>query len=356
MPGTLPNKQFCQRVVPPGDYLIRAFSDRLTAVLVIHLLVAALLLGGCNQPLLLESNAPKHVVLLLYGDSRKPLVDGFVEGLGELGYAEGENIKFTFLNAQNDPSQLEPMIQSMLDKDMDVLVACGGLESDAAHAVLQHSDIPVVNAQNSSIVERGLVASRQHPGWNITGVDSLGAEISGKRVELIHDLLPDARRVLILYHDKIAPSRIGYDVAAQTAAKLGMTVVGRTVVTRPEIENAMSSLRPGEVDAMLLVPSAPVDNALEDIILPIAARLNLPIMGHARAQAKQGVFASYGASSRQNGKQAARLADKVLRGVPASSLPFETPKQFELIVNKSAAHTLNIKLPALAESQVNEFI
>lgn len=356
MPGTLPNKQSCHRDPPPGCHPGRAISSRLAAVLSVHLLVAALLLTGCNQPLLLEPHAPKHVVLLLFGDSRQPLVDGFIEGLRELGYAEGKNIRFTRLNAQNDPSQLEPMIQSMLDKDMDVLVACGGLESDAAHALLQHSRIPVVNAQNSSIVERGLVASRQHPGWNVTGVDSLGAEISGKRVELIHDLLPDAKRVLILYHDKIAPARIGYDVAAHAAAKFGMTIDGRSVLTRPEIENTMLSLQPGEVDAMLLVPSAPVDNALEDIILPIAARLKLPIIGHARAQAKQGVFASYGASSRQNGKQAARLADKVLRGVPASSLPFETPRQFEFIVNKSAADTLNIKLPALAESQVNEFI
>jgi putative ABC transport system substrate-binding protein len=317
------------------------------------LLVSLGTFSGCEHA---DPEKPRHVAILLFGDSRQPQADGFMEGMAELGYEESRNIRYTVFNAQNDRSKLEPFIQDMINENVDLLVPCGGLESDATRKLLSDTSIPVVNAYNNTIVERGLVKSRREPGWNITGVDSLSAEISGKRIQLIHDLIPDARRVLILYYERIAPSRLGVQYAREQAGKLGMEIDARAVASRDDVQEVMNSLRPGDVDAMLMVPTAPIDNMLKELILPNVQRLGLPLVAHSRPLAESGALASYGASFFEMGKQASRLADKVMRGVPASSLPFETPKRFNYVVNRPVMERLGISLTELSKSQINEFI
>lgn len=327
------------------------FTIRASTLLM--LLLVLLGIAGCRSEAVPD---PKHVAILLYGDSRQPQADGFIAGLAELGYEADKNVRYTILNAKNDRTQLEPMVEEAKTKGIDLFVPCGGLESDAAKKLLKDTSIPVVNIYNNTIVERGLVDGRKNPGWNITGVDSLSAEISAKRVELIHDLLPTAKTVLVLYYEKIAPSRIGKEHAEQQAAKIGMRVDARAVTSREDIQAVMNTLNPGEVDAMLLVPTAPIDNALREIILPRAEHLKLPVFGHSRALADAGALASYGASFYEMGAQAARLADKVMRGIPASSLPFETPKRFFYVINKPVLERLGIPLTPLAQSQIDDYI
>ena len=118
----------------------------------------------------------------------------------------------------------------------------------------------------------------------------------------------------------------------------------------------MSNLRPGEVDAMLTVPTAPIDNALKDIILPHLQRLKLPLMTHSKALAQIGAVASYGANFYDMGSQAARLADKILRGIDPQNIPFETPKRFVFTVNQDVISSLDLKLNELTLSQVNEYV
>lgn len=297
-----------------------------------------------------------RIGILLFGDSRQPQVDGFIDGMKSLGYEPGKSVRYFVRNAGNDRDKLMPLAQSLIARRVNLLVAAGGLEGDTLRAVAAKRGIPVVVLYINAIIERHLVQSRRHPGWGVTGVDNLNAQLSGKRIELLHDLLPHARRVLVLYTPRIAPSRIGMQRAELTARKFNMKIVARVVKTREDILRTMQSLKPGDVDAMLMVPNAPIENALKAIILPQVRRLKLPLMTYSRSFVKAGALASYGANFYDMGNQAARLAGKVLAGIRPENIPFETPKRFVYVINGGVEKELGIKLTDLTRSEVSEFI
>ena len=303
-----------------------------------------------------KSSAPKHIGILLHGESRIPLQKGFLDEMKTLGYEEGKNLLVTTLNSNNDPKQLKPLTEQLIAQPLDLLVAAGGLEAEEIKSQLEKTkgQTPVLVLYINAIIERKFVADRRNPGWNVTGIDNLNAELSGKRVELMYDLVPAMKRVLILYHPKIEPSAIGLQHAREEANKRGIQIVERAVTKSDEIKQAMEALQPGDVDAMLLVPTAPIDNELKNVILPNTQRLNIPVMAHSRSMLQAGVVASYGAPFTELGRQGARLAQKILNGVPASNNPFEVPTKYEYSVNQSALKKLGLELPALVRSQVTE--
>lgn len=318
------------------------------------LLASLFLITGCENKQ--ETIAKTYKVgIVLFGDSRQPQVEGFKDEMNKLGYKPGDSIQYIIKNAKNKRPQLKPMVEELLAQKVDLLVAAGGLEADTMKKIIK-DDTPVVVLYVNAIVERGLVESRIKPGWNVTGVDNLNAELSSKRVEIMRDLFPEMKKILILYYKKIAPSRIGVEQATNIAKDMGLSIDARAVSNREEIRQIMESLKPGDVDAMLTVPTAPIDNALKEIILPQIKRLKLPLMTHSRPLAEKGSMASYGAPFYDLGSQAARLAHKVLNGTTPNKIPFETPKKFIYTLNSDVQKEFDIKLTELAKSQINEYI
>jgi putative ABC transport system substrate-binding protein len=319
------------------------------------LLFLALLLAvtGCSK----NTKPVPHVGILLFGEARQPQVNGFTERMAELGYRRGETIRYTILSANGDRAALPGLVADLRAINVDLMVAAGGLEADAMKAQpTGGSPLPVVVLYVNAIMERGLVQSRVEPGWPVTGVDNLNAELSGKRVELIHDLLPEAQRILMLYIPDIEPSRMGLESARETAAKLGLTIDDRPVDSQQMIYDIMTSLHPGEVDVMLIGTAAPMANALRDVILPRARNLRLPVFAHSRPQVELGALAAYGASFSAMGRLAARLADKVLRGVDVGSIPFETPERFVYSLNAEAQERLGVTLSDVVKAQINDYV
>ncbi len=313
----------------------------------------AALVAGCAAP-----PAPQQIGILMFSDARVPQVSAFIDELKTLGYEPGRNLKVQQLNADGDVKQLRGMSERLTGEKLDLLVATGGLEADAIKAQVEaaHSNVPVLALYVNAVIERKFIADRRQPGWNVTGVDNLNAELSGKRVELLTELLPDLKRLLILYHPNIEPSTIGLAAARDEAVKRGVEVVDRPVTNADEIRAAMAALSPGDVDAMLLVPTAQIDSAFHDEVLPQAERLKLPIMTHARPLAQDGALASYAAPSADVGRQGARLAQKILTGTPASDMPFEVPSKFKYTINRKTLTRLGLELNPLVRGQVTEFI
>ncbi|MEJ2508835.1 MAG: ABC transporter substrate-binding protein [Gammaproteobacteria bacterium] len=324
----------------------------MAASLAVSVLPVVLTSSGCDR----QTQRPARVGIVLFGDSRQPQVEGFIRGMGEPGDNAARPVVYLVRNAHNDRRKLAGLVRALLDAKVDLLAAAGGLEADTMKTLASARDVPVVVLYVNSILQRGLVRSRRHPGWAVTGVDNLNAEISGKRVELLQDLIPDVRRILILYYPDIEPSRIGMETARAAAREHGLVVDARAVHSRADIARVMRGLRPGDVDAMLTVPTAPIDNALKDIILPQVRRLHLPLMTHSRSLAEKGALASYGAPFFGLGRQAARLARKVLQGVAPQNMPFETPKTFLYTINRTELTRLHLTLGPLAQTQVDEFI
>lgn len=298
----------------------------------------------------------KQIGIVLFGDSRQEQVNGFKDGLKELGIQD-QHINYHIRNAKNDRSKLKILVKELIDKKVDLLVAAGGLEADTMKKMMPNDySIPVVVLYVNAIIERGLVKDRKIPGWEVTGVDNLNAELSGKRVQILHELFPQSKKILILYYERIAPSRIGVEKAKEIAKLKNIQIDARAVNSREEIAQVMASLKPGEVDAMLTVPTAPIDNALKKIILPHVNRLKIPLMTHSRPLAELGGFASYGAHFYDIGKQASRLAFKVLKNVNAGNIPFEVPKKFVFTVNKNVMDDMGFQLNEVSKAQINELI
>ena len=296
------------------------------------------------------------VGILLFGDSRLDQVNGFMNGLADLGYIDGSNIEYHIRNADNQRDKLHDLTEGLINLNVGLLVAAGGLEVEAMRPMAIEKNIPVVLLYSNAIIERGLVKSRREPGWNVTGIDNLNAELSGKRIELIRDLLPDVKTILILYDQRIPPSRIGVETAQKAANKLGLQIDAREVSSPETIRQVMVSLKPGDVDAMLTVPTASIDNALREVIVPRVNELKIPLMTHSRSLAGAGALASYGAAFYDMGQQAARLADKVLKGLPAGKMPFETPKTILYSVNLDVVNQFELTLTDVTRSQVNEYV
>jgi len=330
-----------------------AYKEWVKSGIILLVVSALFFISGCERE---KPATIKTIGIVLFGDSRLPQVNGFKEGLSELGYKAGETVRYVIRNAKNKRPQLESLVQELIDQQVDLLVAAGGLEADTMKKMISGKNIPVVVLYVNAIIERGLVDSRREPGWNITGVDNLNAELSGKRVELMQNLMPEMKKILILYYKKIAPSRIGVAKAREMAKKINLTIDARAVSSRDEIKQVMESLKPGEADAMLTVPTAPIDNALKSLILPHVNRLKLPLMTHSKPLAEKGALASYGANFYDLGTQAARLADKVLKGSAAKNLPFETPKKIIYIINKDVMSKMDMQLSNTVRNQVNEYI
>ncbi len=321
--------------------------------LVALLLLLVFLLLACQT----DNDIPvQKVGIVMFGDSRQPQVRGFIEGMAQLGYDEGKQISYLIRNAKNERSKLTSFVRELSKQNIQLLVAAGGLEADTMKKIVVDQGIPVVVLYTNAIKERGLVESRRYPGWEVTGVDNLNAELSGKRVEVLKELVPGIHRILVLYYKKIAPSRIGMEQAQQIAIRYGLDIDARAVSSREEIKQVMGTLQIGDVDAMLAVPTAPIDNALKDIILPNLKRLRIPLMTYSRPMAEIGALASYGANFYDMGVQSARLADKVLKGIKPSSIPFETPKQFVYTVNQDVAKFLGLKFSDISLSQINEYV
>jgi putative ABC transport system substrate-binding protein len=325
----------------------------------VFLLVLCFFLPACDEQ---EDPQTLTVGVLMYGDSRQEQVDGFIAGLNDFGYTKNKNIHYIIRNAKNNRSRLNEFVVEFQHLKVDLIASAGGLETDALQQVFsttdipQQDNIPVVVLYINSIIERGTVKKRDHAGWNVTGVDNLNAEVSAKRLALLHELLPEAKKVLILYYPKIAPSRIGYEKALAAAPSLGIEIDARAVNSMADIQQVMQSLKPGEVDAMLTVPTAPIDNALAKIILPLANALSIPVFTHSRKLASLGAVASYGAKFSAMGKQASRLANKVFQGIEPRHIPFETPKHFLYTLNWRAFNQFGKSLSAASRLQIEDYI
>ncbi len=316
--------------------------------------VSLLGLSSCDH-----SPAPDmEITILLSGHSRQPQVDGFIAGMREQGYYAGRNTTYHIFNAANDRHRLDELAAQLLSHEPDLLVAAGGLETDTFQRAVAKltSPPPVVVLFINGIQQRGTIKERLRPGWSVTGIDNLNAELSGKRLSLFKELLPDLRRVLVFYSPGIDPSKMGLAQARHQARKEGVELIATAIHQADELPERIAELQAGDYDGVLTVPSAPISNAFHRHALPRLQELGIPVFTHVPGLVDEGALASYGAPFYDMGQQAARLAAKVLQGVPAEHLPFETPKAFHFRVNQQTLERLGLELNPLSRAQVDELI
>jgi putative ABC transport system substrate-binding protein len=264
--------------------------------------------------------------------------EGFRDGLKEFGYMEGKNVIFELRAAQGDMTRVAQLTAELVQQKPDLLFCV----SDACRR--ENRQIPMVFVQLSDPVKLGLVESIARPGGNITGVANLRAELTGKRLEFFKGVVPPLRRVLVTYDPREKDERDSVAVARSAATSLGLTLLERSITAPLEIEPGLASLKEGGRDGILIVQSGTNLN-IAGRSLEVATSNKIPTMYPASFWSKFGALASYGPDQYLQGRQAARLAHKILTGTPPREIPVELPDRIEFVLNLKTAKRLSLDIP-----------
>jgi putative ABC transport system substrate-binding protein len=264
----------------------------------------------------------------------------FRQGLRDLGYVEGQNIRFEFRSAEGHLERLPELAAELVRLKMDIIVTW--FTPTALAAKQATNDIPIVMAETGDPIGTGLIASLSRPGGNVTGIAAATAELAGKSVQLIRDLLPSARRVTAL-----ANATDPFSKPFLQQIKLGGEATGTRIDTvsisnSEELENAFASMEQDRPDAVIVQPSLPSKRAAE-----LALEHRVPAVSVPRWFAEeQGGLMSYSARYVDLFRKAAVYVDKILKGAQPADLPVEQPTKFEFVLNLKTAKALGIEVPA----------
>jgi putative ABC transport system substrate-binding protein len=270
------------------------------------------------------------------------LVAAFREGLRELGYVEGRNLVIDFRWADAHPERLPGLIRELLDLKPDLVFSTGGPPTILAVKAAT-STVPVVFITGDPVAE-GVVPSLPHPGGNLTGFAVLAQNLEGKRLELLRELLPGAKRIALVWNPA-TPSSVNAMHEAQAAAlRLGMSIQPFEARSPAELRTAFASIPAQDVDAMMVLAD-PVLGFERASILAFAAQRRLPAIYFWREFVQEGGLMSYGTRLADVFSRAAQYVDKIFRGTKAADLPIEQPTTFELVINLRTAKALGLTLP-----------
>ena len=277
-------------------------------------------------------------------NSTKGQLDAFVRGLNELGYFEGRNIIIESRFAEGKLDRLPALVAEMLAQKIDVIYAPSGIAAQAAKK--SGTKIPIVFAFAPDPIGHGFGTSLSRPGGSMTGLTSTHTELSAKRVQLLKEAFPAARRVAVLYF--MAPSAAG--VAEQLAeieraAKiLGVEIVTEESPQMEDFERAFASIRKQRPDALIVIEN-PIFFTNRMRLTELAASLRIPAIYNVSEYVHAGGLMSYGASYADLSRRAASYVDKILNGRAPGDLPIERPTKFELVINMKTARAIGITIP-----------
>ena len=279
--------------------------------------------------------------------------EGFRQGLKELGYIEGENVIVDYRFGEGRTAPVADLVAELVALRPDVLVALGDLTVGKVKGVT--ATIPVVSMTGDP-VGAGLVASLARPGGNITGVSMMkGAEgLTGKRVELLKDAVPAAKRIALIYPDNPTSVR-SLAQAKQVASQLSLDIRPFPVGPGDEIEAIIAALSREGIDGVDIEPAIPfTDYPLETG--QVLLKYRLPAGSELRRIAESGGLLSYGPNLFDTTRRMAYFVDRILKGAKPADLPVEQASRLQLVVNIKAAQALGVTIPPLILARADEVI
>ena len=271
-------------------------------------------------------------------NTNETFLEPFRRDMASLGWKENDNIEFVFAWAEGRNDTLPKLAADMVARGVDVIVTFGPNGTRAAQNATP--TIPIV-AMMDNLVGAGLVQSMARPGGHTTGVSILATELDAKRLELLHEVSPAARRIGVL-HDPSVPESIANVKAAGRA--LNIELVFAPAQTKAEIAAAIKTLIEARVAAVNVLASANL-NAFRADQIAAFAQARLPAIYEWPETAEQGGLIGYGPRNTTVYRYVAATVNKVLRGAKPADLPVEQPTKFELIINGKAAKALDLKIP-----------
>ena len=273
-------------------------------------------------------------------------------GLAEHGYVPGRNLAFEQRAARGRPHDVPLLAQELAAAKVDVIVTNGFPPALAAKA----TGLPTVAASGvGDPVATGLIESLARPGTNVTGISDDASELSTKRLGLLKELLPQLRRVAMLWNQDDLGMSLRYKASSEAAAGLGVAVQALGVREPDDFNVALTAMDQDRPDAILMVSdSLTILNRKR--IFDYAASNRLPAIYEADMFVREGGLMSYGADSTESFRRAADFVDQIIRGAKAAELPFEQPTRYVFALSLRTAKTLGITIPPTLLARADEVI
>jgi putative tryptophan/tyrosine transport system substrate-binding protein len=276
----------------------------------------------------------------------------FVQRLGELGWVEGRSVRIEYRWADGVLERAVEIAPELVRLKADVVVTGGDAYVLAARRAT--ATIPIVFASAGDPVGNGLVESLARPGGNVTGLSIQLTETVGKRLGLLHEVVPTLSRLAILFNAADKQVNLELDMAQAAAHALGLDVIRSGIRSGEDISSAIDPLR-GRADALYV--------CLDPFIISNAARINslalaarLPVMHGIRQNTLAEGLMSYGPDFPDMSRRAAEIVDKILRGTKPADIPVEQPTKFDFVINLKTAEALGITIPGTLIARADEIV
>jgi putative ABC transport system substrate-binding protein len=287
-------------------------------------------------------------------DGYAPFVGGFIRGLKEAGFSDGENVAIAYRWAEGQYDRLPALASDLVVKRASVIVATGGLLPSLA-AKEATKTIPIVFTLGSDPVKFGLVASLNRPGGNVTGVSLFAYLLDAKRLQFLHELVPSATTIALLANPN-SPQADGQVADVEAASRtLGQKVIVLKASSDSGLDEAFAILGQRNVSA-LLVSADPFFLSRRIQIVNSVARLAVPAMYEWRQFAEVGGLMSYGVDLIDAYRQAGVYVAKILNGAKPADLPVLQPTKFEFVINLKTAKKMGLDVPAKLEALADDVV
>jgi putative tryptophan/tyrosine transport system substrate-binding protein len=280
-------------------------------------------------------------------------IDAFRQGLRELGYIEGQSIAVEYRFASGQKGRYPGLAADLVRQKVDVIVAPATPQALAAKQAT--SSIPIVFVLVADAVGAGLITSFARPGGNITGLTSSSAELGGKRLELLGQMVPKASRVAILYDPTERSNVLILKQLQESGSTLGLILHPLEVREPQQFEGAFIRMTREHTHAMFGTPGA-LTFAHGNVLVALAAKHRIPAMWGHRSFVDAGGLMSYAVNLYEQNRQAAVFVDKILKGAKPGDLPVEQPTRFELVINLKTANGLRLTVPPALLVQADQVI
>jgi putative ABC transport system substrate-binding protein len=318
-------------------------------------LVVISVLCGCEMPGQRTAKVPRIGFLAVGSrEGRAFLIEGFLQGLRERGYVEGQNILIEYRFSEGRNERLPELAAELVAVKVDLILASGSPASLAASQATR--TIPIVMGSLAvDPIETGLIESLARPGGNITGMTEMAAQLGAKRLELLKQIVPRLTLVAVFWNPPNPAYGPVLKVLEATAPTLGMKLQRLEVRVPEDFEGAVQSAIRRRAGA-LFVPGDPLVTNRPRMVADLALKYRLPTVTDFRELPKAGGLLSFGPDLVDSYRRAATHVDKILKGARPGDLPMEQPTKFDLVVNLKTATVLNLTIPHSILTQATEVI
>jgi putative ABC transport system substrate-binding protein len=280
-------------------------------------------------------------------------LDAFKRGLQELGWADGRNITFEFRFADAKPERLPALAAELIQAKVDVIVTNAAQPIEAARKAT--STVPIVMASAGDAVGAGYINSLAHPGGNVTGLTLVATDQSGKRLQLIKEMVPNLIRIAVLWNGNASGHRLALKEMQSATPGLGLALQSLPIQNADEIVPALQAVLQAKAQVIVTMDD-PLIQSQRVHIVEFAAQNHLPVMGEFRPVVEAGGLMSYAPDQIDMWRRAAAYVDRILKGAKPADLPVEQPTKFELVINLKTAKALGLTVPQTLQVAADKVI